>query len=142
MAAPSKYKPEYNAQVIKLCKLGATDKDLASFFNVCERTLNNWKLDSPELLQSLKEGKEEADNNVAESLYKRAMGYEHPAVHISNYKGNITQTPFTKHYAPDPTSMIFWLKNRRPDLWRDKQEIEHSGEVNAVINIGDPDTND
>jgi len=142
MAAPSKYKPEYNAQVIKLCKLGATDKDLASFFNVCERTLNNWKLDSPELLQSLKEGKEEADNNVAESLYKRAMGYEHTAVHISNYKGAITQTPFTKHYAPDATSMIFWLKNRRPDLWRDKQEIEHSGEVNAVINIGDPDTND
>jgi hypothetical protein len=52
------------------------------------------------------------------------MGYSHPDVHVSNYQGEITVTPLVKHYAPDPVACIFWLKNRRPDLWRDK--VDHS----------------
>jgi hypothetical protein len=59
-------------------------------------------------------------------LYKRACGYEHPEDDIKNYMGEIIITPTIKHYPPDATSGIFWLKNRRPKEWRDKQEVDLS----------------
>lgn len=133
MARPSRYKAEFAEQAEKLCRLGATDKELAEFFGVTEKTINNWKGAHPEFLQSLKAGKQMADAEVADKLFQRAIGYSHPDTHISNYQGLITVTPITKHYPPDPTSMIFWLKNRRPDLWRDKPEPDDGdGEVRPV----------
>lgn len=125
---PSSYKPEYAEQAQKLCRLGATDKELADFFGVQERTINNWKAEHPVFLQSLKEGKGLADAEVADKLYRRATGYSHPDTHVSNYQGLITLTPLTKHYPPDTTAAIFWLKNRRPDLWRDKPEELDGGD--------------
>ncbi|TRB81349.1 helix-turn-helix domain-containing protein, partial [Mannheimia haemolytica] len=79
---PTKYKPEYVTQVEKLCLLGATDKDIADFFEVAESTINNWKIEYPEFLESIKKGKLLADANVANSLYKRALGYEAPDIDI------------------------------------------------------------
>lgn len=119
---PSRYKEEFSDQARKLCRLGATDKELAEFFGVAVSTLNLWKKNHPQFSESLKEGKALADAEVADKLFQRATGYSHPDVHISNYQGVITITPLVKHYPPDPTSMIFWLKNRRPDLWRDKPD--------------------
>ncbi len=119
---PSSFKPEFAGQALKLAKLGATDSDLADFFGVAEQTVNNWKNAHPEFLESLKAGKGAADAEVAAKLFHRATGYEHEEVHVSNYQGAITLTPLVKHYPPDTTAAIFWLKNRRPDLWRDKME--------------------
>lgn len=119
---PSSYKDEFASQTEMLCRLGATDKELAEFFKVAVSTLNLWKKKHPEFSESLKRGKMLSDAQVADKLFRRATGYSHPDVHISNYQGVVTITPITKHYPPDPTSMIFWLKNRRPDLWRDKPE--------------------
>lgn len=120
-----------------MCLLGATDKDLAKFFEVEESTLNNWKKDHPEFLESIKEGKDQADAIVAQSLFHRATGYSHKDVDIRMYKGKIVTTPLTKHYPPDSTAAIFWLKNRQPEKWRDKQEIKHSLDEEQVFKIGD-----
>lgn len=133
---PSKYKPEFSKQAYKLCLLGATDKGLANFFEVTESTLNLWKQQHPEFSESLKAGKEEADAVVASSLFHRATGYSHPDVDIKIFKGKIIKTPLTKHYPPDSTAAIFWLKNRNPKQWRDKQEIEHSVSEKQVMIIG------
>lgn len=103
---------------------GYTDKEIAKELGVTEQTLNNYKKDYPEFFESLKRGKAIADGKVELSLFQRAMGYSHPDVNVSNYQGGVTITPIIKHYPPDPTSMIFWLKNRQPQRWRDKQEIE------------------
>ena len=130
---PTKYKPEYKEQVYKLCLLGATDADIANFFDISEATLNNWKIEHPDFLESIKNGKVHADATVAESLYKRANGYEHEDVDIKMYEGQIIKTKLIKHYPPDTTAGIFWLKNRRPKDWRDKQEIEHSGQI--ILNV-------
>ena len=54
-------------------------------------------------------------------------------MHISNYQGQVTLTPIIKHYPPDTTAAIFWLKNRKTDQWRDKQDVEHSGSVGVTI---------
>ncbi len=121
---PTEYDPKKTAkQARKACLMGATDNDLADFFEVSEKTINNWKHDHPEFLQSIREGKELADSNVAKSLYERANGYSHPDVHISNYQGDVTITELTKHYPPDTTAGIFWLKNRQPGKWRDRKEV-------------------
>lgn len=129
---PSKYKPEINVQVKILAQKGFTDKEIAEVFAVDEATINRWKVEYPQFCESLKEGKEIADQKVIQSLYERALGYSHPEVHISNFQGLITKTPIIKHYPPDATSAIFWLKNRQPDKWRDKHEVEHGMDSNLT----------
>ena len=113
-------------QAYKLSLLGLTDLEMITFFNVSERAWNNWKKKYPEFMQSLRDGKAIADADVSISLYKRATGYEHDDVHISNYQGEITKTELVKHYPPDPTSMIFWLKNRQRGRWKDRIDNTHS----------------
>ena len=119
----SKYKAEYAEKAYKLCLLSATDQQLADFFEVSVSTLNLWKEKHPKFSESLKAGKEEADAKVADSLYNRALGYSHQDTHISNYQGEITKTEIIKHYPPDPTSAIFWLKNRQRQHWTDRKEV-------------------
>lgn len=124
---PTKYKPEYPEQAYKLCLLGATDAELADFFQVNEDTINEWKKVHPKFSESLKAGKDRADAIVADKLYHRACGYEHPEVKVFLYGGEPVIVPITKHYPPDATSAIFWLKNRQPRHWRDVNKLEHSG---------------
>jgi len=119
---PTDYKKEYCEQAEKLCKLGATDAEVAEFFGVTETTINNWKKSHPEFFESLKKGKILADANVAERLYSRAMGYSHDAEKIFNSDGIIIRAEYIEHYPPDTTAAIFWLKNRQPKKWRDKIE--------------------
>lgn len=133
MARPTKYKPEYAIQAEKLCKLGATDMELADFFCVDKATVNRWKSEFPDFCASVKTGKVDADERVERSLFARATGYEHEDVDIRVVEGAIVQTHIRKHYPPDTTAGIFWLKNRRPKEWRDKQEMEHSGSVTVEI---------
>lgn len=120
MARPTGYKNEYNDLAFKFCLLGATDKQMARFFNVSEQTLNSWKKKFPKFLESLKNGKEKADAEVAQALFHRAKGYRHPEVHVSNYKGEITLTPIIKQYAPDTAACMIWLKNRAG--WKDSRD--------------------
>lgn len=129
MARPSKFKEEFIPQAEKLCKLGATDMEVADFFEVDVRTLYRWKGENEAFCQALKAGKDVADERVERSLYARANGYEHNEVDIRVVGGEIVQTPIRKYYAPDTTACIFWLKNRKPAEWRDKVETEHSGAV-------------
>ena len=130
---PSKYKPDYAEQAIKLCMLGMTDAEMASFFEVSESTLNLWKEVHPEFSESIKKGKAAADADVASRLYHRAMGYDHPEDDIRVVSGEIVITPTIKHYPPDTTAGIFWLKNRQRDKWRDKVETEVTGKDGGPI---------
>lgn len=134
MGRPSAYKEEYAELAYNYCLLGATDDDLAKFFGVSEVTINAWKKDQPDFLKSLKEGKSEADANVAQSLYRKAIGYSHKDTKFATFEGKITDAKeYIKHYAPDTVACIFWLKNRQPDLWRDKQELETTNTAELVI---------
>lgn len=135
MARPSKFKPEFVEQARKLAQLGATDREIADFFEVCEATLNRWKADFPELCASLKSGKTEADDRVERSLYHRALGYKHDAVKIFNSNGVALEVPYVEHFPPDTTAAIFWLKNRRPEQWRDKVQQELTGADGGPVQI-------
>ena len=120
---PTKYNEEYNKQAEKLCLLGATDVELADFFEVAESTINEWKKEYQEFSESIKRGKDIADANVASRLYQRAMGFEHDSEDIKVADGSIIRVPIRKIYPPDPTSAIFWLKNRQPRKWRDRIDL-------------------
>ncbi len=128
----SKYQPEFDEQARKLCLLGAIDKDLADFFGVNIDTIAEWKNKHPSFSESLKEGKDHADARVQQSLYHRAIGYEHPDVDIKMYKGSIIKTDIIKHYPPDTVAAIFWLKNRKKDEWRERQEIDHTSKGDKI----------
>ena len=121
---PTKYKDSYVEQVFKLCLLGATDVEIANFFEVDERTVNNWKISYPEFFQSIKDGREKADAEIANSLYNRAKGYQIDTVKVFQYQGDPVVVPFTEHIAPDTGAAMAWLKNRQPSKWRDKQDID------------------
>lgn len=129
---PSKYKPEYNEQAKKLCLMGYTDQQLADFFEVNVDTIYEWKKVKPGFSDALKNGKDLADYNVVDSLYNKAIGYEHDDEEIkvvplgSGEGSEIQRVKIRKIYPPDTTAAIFWLKNRQPDKWRDKQDIDHT----------------
>lgn len=140
--APSKYQKVYEEQVYKLCLLGATDKEIADFFSVCEKTVNNWKKEFPEFLQSIKRGKIMADSNVAESLYKKATGFENDEVKIFQYEGSPVVVPYKAYYAPDTAAANIWLKNRRGRVkdnegqrWADKHEVDHSTKGDKIQTV-------
>lgn len=137
---PSKYTPTTAEQAYKLCLLGATDEDLAEFFEVDVSTISKWKLDFSGFSEALRNGKTKADAEVANSLRQRALGYSHPDIDIRVVEGEIIETPITKHYPPDTTAGIYWLKNRQKKYWRDRQEQEveiHGSMTVQTINYAD-----
>lgn len=133
---PSKYKPdEHPEQARKLCLLGATDQEIADFFEVEVRTIYRWKGEHEEFCHALRSGKAEADERVERSLYQLATGYEQDAVKIFMPANADTPVyaPYREKVAPNSTACIFWLKNRRSDLWRDKSQQELTGPNGAPL---------
>jgi hypothetical protein len=120
MGRPTKFDPSFVQQAEKLAKLGATDREVADFFEIDEATVYRWKHSHPDFCEALKVGKETADARVEQSLYRRALGYSHDAVKIMTVDQQVHVEPYVEHYPPDTTAAIFWLKNRRPQEWRDK----------------------
>lgn len=133
---PTKYETRFNKQAEKLCKLGSTDKEMADFFEISESTLNLWKQQHPKFSESIKRGKSIADFEVADKLFKRATGYSHPDVDIKVIDEKVVMTKLTKHYPPDTTAAIFWLKNRQKNNWRDKQEIGYTDNEGKDVLLG------
>lgn len=127
---PTKYKPEFCKQAAALSRLGATDREMAEFFEVNETTFHLWKTTHPEFSKSIKLAKAAADKRVERSLYQRALGYSHDAVKIFCDKDNgVTQVPYVEQYPPETTACIFWLKNRKPEVWRDRKDVEVKGSL-------------
>lgn len=135
MARPTDYRQEYAEQARKLCLLGFTDKQLAVFFGVNESTINRWKDKYPEFCKSIKSGKVIADAQVVDSLYNRAMGIEVTEVEVRDDGKKKVKRVTKKHIPPDPTAQIFWLKNRQPELWRDKPTVENSAQEAVPVQI-------
>lgn len=134
---PGGPKTKLTPKVLKALKLlynrGFTDKEAATAIGVTEQTINNWKKNDSKLFESLKDWKLEADLDIEKSLRQRAEGYTCKETKVFKTSDDeIITKEVIKHYPPDPTSMIFWLKNRKPKEWRDKQEIEHDHNFKVV----------
>ena len=111
---------------------GLTDEQIANNLGISEKTFYDYKKKYPQFLQSLKKGKEVVDYEVENALLKRALGYEYEEKtyedvynkELDMYIEKLTKK-VKKQVAPDTTALIFWLKNRKPNQWRDKVNIEN-----------------
>lgn len=108
---------------------GLTDEQISKNIGVAYSTFREWVKKFPAVSAVLKRGKEVVDRQVENALLKRALGYRYdevtreqvPDPDTGEYKLAITKI-VTKEIHPDTTAQIFWLKNRKPDQWRDKRE--------------------
>jgi hypothetical protein len=127
---PTKYKAEYCLTVEYMTRCGMTEAQIADKLDIHIDTIQEWKHVHPEFSESLKEGKEAPDDLVEKSLFTRATGYTFDSekiVIVSDGKdvgSHWKRVPIKEHCPPDVTAQIFWLKNRRPEKWRDKQDID------------------
>jgi hypothetical protein len=123
---PTKYDPEYHPEhAYKYMLLGATLEQLADSFDVHVDTIYEWKKVHSQFSESIKEGGDEADLKVAQSLFHRATGYEHSEEKVFQFAGDIITHDTVKHYPPDVTAIIYWLNNRQRKTgnWAQRQEV-------------------
>lgn len=132
---------------------GLTDEQIAKNLGIAYSTFREYKKKYSALSAALKKGKEVIDFEVENALLKRALGYEYeevtkerilkkdeqgkPLTDIHGfpiYEMVVTKT-VKKEVTPDTTAQIFWLKNRKPEEWRDKRDVEHSGNLSNEVNI-------
>lgn len=132
---PTAYKAEYAKQAEKLCALGATDQDLAEFFDVSIRTIYRWKVTHKPFWQALSTAKAGYDDSVERALALRAVGYSHPDTDIRVIDGQIVKTEIIKHYPPDTKAALAWLYNRRPEKWHPQPTAEQSTDEEIVIKV-------
>lgn len=127
----SKYHTHVEPRLIEIegwARDGLIDEQIAKNLDVAVSTFHNYKKQFPELMESLKRGKEVVDREVENALLKRALGYRYDEV---TYEHGEEVKRVTKEVQPDTTAQIFWLKNRKPDKWRDRQDINHSGNIDS-----------
>lgn len=155
MGRPTSYQPKCAKEAMLLCKLGATDPEMAEFFEVNVRTLNRWKITHPDFAEAIRKGKEPADDRVEDSLYHRALGTEYEEAKPVKLKKTTydadgkkqmeeerVEVVMVKKVIPaDTTAMIFWLKNRRNKAWRDVQQVEH-GKPGDFSHLSNEDLDD
>ena len=109
---------------------GLTDEQIAGNIGINTSTLYDWKNKFPKISEALKKGKEVVDIQVENALLKRALGYDFQETRVEKSDKDGTKIIQTlKHIPADTTAQIFWLKNRRPDKWRDKPEIHGDSDM-------------
>jgi len=117
---------------------GLIDEQIADNMGIGVTTLNDYKKKYPKFLKSIKKGKEVVDRQVENALLKRALGYDYEETKVTmTDKGSKSKRieKTTKHAQPDTTAQIFWLKNRKPEEWRDKKDIELDVNELPTINL-------
>ncbi len=145
MACNGKYKDWISGVGLERIKAwsrdGLTNEDIAHNVGISTGTFYEWLKRFPELSTAVKITREVADLRVENALYKRARGYDYDEVvyerKINKDTGEEEMIPtksIRKHVQPDVTAQIFWLKNRKPDVWRDKREVQ--ADVNGGAEVG------
>ena len=112
---------------------GLTDEQIAHNMGINVATLYVWKKKYGEISEALKKGKEIIDRQVENALLKRALGYRYKETtrelvtdKETGYSELVVTKIVEKEVVPDTTAQIFWLKNRKPEEWRDKRVIDDS----------------
>ncbi len=121
---PSVYKPDEHPPAIRiLAGKWMPQREIAEEFGISPSTLTEWLRDHPELSAQYKLGREDCTDRVERSLEERANGYKHEAEKIVVARGVVKRVKVVEQYPPDPTSMKFWLTNRRGKEWAEKSTI-------------------
>ena len=142
MARPSKYFTAVQPKLETIAgwaKNGLSHEQIARNLGVAESTFYEYKKQYPELAEALKRGAEDAILEVENALFKNACGFYYDE-EVACKNGTVVKV--TKYSKPNTTSMIFFLKNKAPDKWRDRQEHDVNANVAQVIFTGEDDIED
>jgi hypothetical protein len=121
------YTPKMIPLVARMAAICCTDDEIAEWFGIGVKTFRKWVMIHHELAAVLKPGKAIADDFVERSLFMQAVGYTVEEEKAFCYEGVVTKDTVKTYIRPSTTAQIFWLKNRRPDMWKDVQKHEHGG---------------
>ena len=129
------YQPDYAEQAAELCRLGATDEELAEHFKVCVRTIYRWRNAHEEFARAVITGKEHADTRVERSLYSRAVGCTVDRVKIFKHAGDPdpVYAHYKHHLPPDANAALQWLRVRQPRKWRIREEEKRDPNAKEMI---------
>ncbi|MBY0020735.1 transposase [Paenibacillus sp. FSL M8-0228] len=133
---PSKYESHVQPKLLLIeawARDGLTEADICKNLDVGKDAFISYKKEYPELVEALKNGKEVIDVMVENALLKAALGYEYRDEELNKATGEPIELRKTAH--PNTTALIFWLKNRKPKEWRDKQEIGLEGDLNIKVSL-------
>lgn len=134
---PTKLNEEITTEIMECARLGMTDKEICAITKVPESTLNLWKTNNASFYGALKRNKYLADRNVEDSLYMNALGHTKTVVEEAQYEGEAIPLRKERYIPPNTAAAIFWLKNRQPDRWRDKVEIEQQSKITLALDTGE-----
>lgn len=107
---------------------GCTIEETRLRMGVANSTLRRWRDEHPEIAAALERGASDFDDTVEQALMKAAVGYDYEEDVLD--KDGFVHT-VTRHQPANVTAMIFWLKNRRPERWREKREVRVEGKLEA-----------
>ena len=135
MARRSKYDPDITPEIAEqYARDGLINEEIASKLGISTTTFYNWQKKYVEFSEALKKGKQVVDAKVEKALLKRALGYDYEEIKVTvNESGQKKVEKTKKQVKPDTTAQIFWLKNRLPDKWRDKHEIDQN--INNITGV-------
>jgi hypothetical protein len=119
MGRPSNFHPDLCDQAHNYCLLGATNDELAEFFDVSPRTIDRWIAEHASFADAVHNGRVAADARIARALYGRAAGYDRTIERMVVVAGELKPVTSTIHYPANVQACIFWLRNRRRKTWRD-----------------------
>lgn len=128
--AKSKYDPDKNILVQGWARDGLTDEQIAKNLGIGVSTMTEWKKRHPAFQAALKDGKEVVDREVENALFKSAKGFKYTE-QVVTHKGEVVTVE--KFQSPSNTAQIFWLKNRKPDKWRDVKNIEADVNIKSKL---------
>lgn len=121
---------------------GLTFEEIAEQMGIQRTTINRWKGQSQALREALAHNRDSMDRKVENALVKNALGYtyeETKTVVEVHPDGTKTQKieKFQRVAKPDSIAMLFYLKNRKPDVWRDNQQLDIRATVGLVQIVDD-----
>lgn len=129
------YSRTFATEAAQLCAQGASWGDLAKHFQATRDDIRLWCVTHPEFGKACQVGREEASDRVTMALYERAVGFSYTESSITETPDGVRSNTTNKHVPPDVSAAQYWLENRRPELWRRKVEVEHSGEVHTTTRL-------
>ena len=119
-----------------MARAGMTDEQICKKIGITVATLYNWRKYSPEFDKALRQTKEIVDYEVENALERLCYGFEKDEVTVKQRNGTtVEKTIVRKYYPPNVTAIIWWLKNRQPDRWKDRKEIESDNKNDSTITL-------
>lgn len=149
---PAYWKVDYTRQIFWLALLGITEREMANIIGISIDLFNLWKKSHPDFLAALQKGRTEAPAMAANTLFRRAMGWEHLAVkmfpnRVKEYDPRtgklvreyteIIEHEYVQKYPPDVAALKHFLAAKFPEIWGDKSEVKHTGEIEHKYNLKD-----